>query len=120
MSAAFILLALSAATGFTIATSFSWFAILISSTALAAQGSRLSQNCDHRYLFDPAPARLRCGSGPCAPCFGGSQEITRASRQDWRSEGLAPLILASSTTNQAKIAPKRRRYQENRECSWAK
>ena len=36
MSAAFILLALSAATGFTIATSFSWFAILISSTALAA------------------------------------------------------------------------------------
>jgi hypothetical protein len=36
MSAAVIVLALSAATGFTIATSFSWFAILISSTALAA------------------------------------------------------------------------------------
>jgi hypothetical protein len=36
MSTAFILLALSAATGFTIGNSFSWFAILISSTALAA------------------------------------------------------------------------------------
>jgi hypothetical protein len=36
MTAAFILLALSAATGFTIGTSFSWFAILISSMALAA------------------------------------------------------------------------------------
>jgi hypothetical protein len=36
MSAAFILLALSAATGFAIGTSFSWFAILISSMALAA------------------------------------------------------------------------------------
>jgi hypothetical protein len=36
MSTAFILLALGAATGFTIGSSFSWFAILISSTALAA------------------------------------------------------------------------------------
>jgi len=36
MNAAFILLALSAATGFAVGTSFSWFAILISSTALAA------------------------------------------------------------------------------------
>jgi hypothetical protein len=36
MSTAFILLALGAATGFTIGNSFSWFAILISSAALAA------------------------------------------------------------------------------------
>jgi hypothetical protein len=36
MSTAFILLALSAATGFAIATLFAWFAILISSMALAA------------------------------------------------------------------------------------
>jgi hypothetical protein len=36
MSAAFILLALIAATGFAIGTSFPWFAILISSMALAA------------------------------------------------------------------------------------
>jgi hypothetical protein len=36
MSTAFILVALGAATGFTIGTSFSWFAVLISSTALAA------------------------------------------------------------------------------------
>jgi hypothetical protein len=35
MSAAVILLALSAATGFAVGTSFSWFAILISSLALA-------------------------------------------------------------------------------------
>jgi hypothetical protein len=36
MSTAFILLALGAATGFTSGSSFSWFAIVISSTALAA------------------------------------------------------------------------------------
>jgi uncharacterized protein (DUF2062 family) len=36
MSTVTILLALSAATGFAIGTSFSWFAILISSTALSA------------------------------------------------------------------------------------
>jgi hypothetical protein len=36
MSIAFILLAFGAATGFTIGTSLSWFAVLISSTALAA------------------------------------------------------------------------------------
>jgi hypothetical protein len=36
MNTAFVLLALSAATGLAIGTSFSWFAILISSAALAA------------------------------------------------------------------------------------
>ena len=36
MNAAFILLTLSAATGFAVGTSFSWFAIVISCTALAA------------------------------------------------------------------------------------
>jgi tetrahydromethanopterin S-methyltransferase subunit D len=43
MNAAFILLALSAATGFAIGTSFSWFAILISSTALAAVSAAVPQ-----------------------------------------------------------------------------
>ena len=102
MSAAFILLALSAATGFAIGTSFSWFAILISSTALAALSAAVLQiagircfvrNCDHRYLFGRAPVRLRYGRGRRQPCFGGGPEITRASRQDRRSKWLAPLAL---------------------------
>jgi len=48
MSTAFILLALGGATGFTVGTSFSWVAILISSTALAA----LSATVLHIAGFD--------------------------------------------------------------------
>jgi hypothetical protein len=43
MSAAFILLAFSAAIGFSIGTSFPWFAILISSMALAALSAAVLQ-----------------------------------------------------------------------------
>jgi hypothetical protein len=43
MSAAFILLALSASTGFAIGTSFSWFAILVSSVALAGLSAAVLQ-----------------------------------------------------------------------------
>jgi hypothetical protein len=49
MNAAFILLALGAATGFAIGTSFSWFAILISSPALAALSAAVLQIAG----FDP-------------------------------------------------------------------
>jgi hypothetical protein len=51
MSAALILLALSASAGFAIGTSFSWFAILISSVALAG----LSAATLHIAGFDALP-----------------------------------------------------------------
>jgi hypothetical protein len=51
MSAAVILLALSAATGFAVGTSFSWFAILVSSSALAG----LSAAALHIAGFDALP-----------------------------------------------------------------
>jgi hypothetical protein len=51
MSAAVILLALSAATGFAVATSFSWSAVLISSLALAG----LSAAALHIAGFDALP-----------------------------------------------------------------
>jgi len=51
MGAAFILLALSASTGFAIGTSFSWFAILISSLAMAG----LSAAVLHIAGFDALP-----------------------------------------------------------------
>jgi hypothetical protein len=51
MSAAFILLALSASTGFAIGISFSWLAILISSVALAG----LSAATLHIAGFDALP-----------------------------------------------------------------
>ena len=43
MSAAFILLAVSASTGFAIGTSLSWFAILVSSVALAGLSAAVLQ-----------------------------------------------------------------------------
>jgi len=43
MSAAFILLALGAATGLALGTSFSWFAVLISSVVLAALSAAVLQ-----------------------------------------------------------------------------
>jgi hypothetical protein len=100
MSAAVILLALSAATGFAVGTSFSWFAILISSSALAGLSAAalhiagfdaLPGIANYCYLFDRAAARLRYGRGLCTWCFGGSQEITPGCP----SKGLAPLELAS-------------------------
>jgi hypothetical protein len=115
MSTAFILLALGAATGFTIGNSFSWFAILISSAALAAlsaavlhfagfnglSGIAIIATCltVHQLAFVMGVALARRASE--------EPKKSRERHDKLPKQGFGPIyisLMINSTTNQAKMA----------------